>query len=168
MTTALLIVGTWLAVLALARRRFVSMAVLGFPGVLLHELLHWTVGFVLLARPCAINLIPRRAGNEWHLGSVSFTSLNLLNAAPVALAPLLLLWLVWLGLYHWMLPALLGKHYLSATLIGYVLACGLYYSRPSRANLKLGGWSIVFWLAIAISGWAIWSSYFNTIQTPWA
>ena len=110
--------------------------------------------------------MPRRAGPTWHFGSVSFTGLNLFNAAPVALAPLLLLWLVWLGLFHWMLPALQSRHYLSAALIGYVLACGLFYSRPSRADLQLGGWSIVFWLVVSAGLWILWSGYFNTVQPP--
>lgn len=166
MIIALLILGGWLGLLALARRQFVWLALLGFPGVVLHELLHWTVGLLLLARPCAINLVPRRAGPVWQFGSVSFTGLNLFNAAPVALAPLLLLWLVWLGLVHWMLPAVLSRHYLSAVLIGYGLACGLFYSRPSRADLRLGGWSIACWLLVAASSWAVWSGYFNTIQSP--
>ena len=123
----------------------------------MHECMHLTVGIILLAKPAALNLIPRRAGRQWQFGSVSFRGLTLFNAAPVAYAPLLLLGLAWLGWHHWLLPAVFAHHYLQALLAGYLIACALFYSLPSTADIKVGGLSSLFWSAIALAGWWFWA-----------
>ena len=57
-------------------------------GTLCHEVAHYCVGLVTFARPSAISIIPRRAGRNWKLGSVSFGNICWYNAAPTALAPM--------------------------------------------------------------------------------
>ncbi len=156
MVIAMSILAGWMALLVLARRQFFHIALIGFPGVVLHELMHLLVGLVLLAKPVSMNLWPRRAGNHWHFGSVAFTGLNLFNAAPVAYAPLLLLPAAWIALHHWMLPQVQRGAYTIAVLWGYVIACGVFYSLPSVTDLKAAGWSTVFWLAMAAVSVAIW------------
>ncbi len=61
------------------------------PGTLCHELAHFSVGLLTNAEPTAISLFPRRKGKVWELGSVTFSNLRWYNAAPAALAPLLIL-----------------------------------------------------------------------------
>jgi hypothetical protein len=70
------------------------------PGTLCHELAHFGVGLLTNAEPTGINMIPRRRGRVWELGSVTFANLRWYNAAPAALAPLLVL-LVPLAVAAW-------------------------------------------------------------------
>ena len=60
-------------------------------GTVCHELAHWCVGLVTGACPGALTVIPRRAGRHWQLGSVTLNRVRWYNAAPAALAPLLVL-----------------------------------------------------------------------------
>lgn len=74
-------------------------------GTFCHELAHLFMGLITAAHPASMNLIPRRTGRGWELGSVTFRNLRWYNAAPTALAPLLIivipfcvaLWRVHLG-----------------------------------------------------------------------
>jgi len=69
-------------------------------GTLCHELAHFSVGLLLGADPTGFSIIPRRQGRTWELGSVTFANLRWYNAAPAALAPLLVL-LVPLAVAWW-------------------------------------------------------------------
>jgi hypothetical protein len=60
-------------------------------GTFCHELAHFGVGLLLGAEPVNFSIIPRRSGRNWELGSVTFANLRWYNAAPAALAPLLVL-----------------------------------------------------------------------------
>ncbi|SHG98455.1 hypothetical protein [Massilia sp. CF038] len=60
-------------------------------GTMCHELAHWLVGWLTGARPGALTIIPRRQGAHWQLGSVTLTRVRWYNAAPTALAPLLII-----------------------------------------------------------------------------
>jgi hypothetical protein len=60
-------------------------------GTLSHELAHFFAGLLTGARPTGLTVIPRRVGRNWELGSVTFANLRWYNAAPAALAPLLVL-----------------------------------------------------------------------------
>jgi hypothetical protein len=157
MTLSLILLSGWLLLLVLAQRQFFHIALVGFPGVVMHEFMHLMVGLVLLAKPTSLNLIPRRAGDKWLFGSVSFSGLTIFNAAPVAYAPLLLLGVAWILFQHWMLPSIHEEHYLTWLLSGYVIACALFYSLPSITDIKVGGWSTVFWGMIAIGIWWLWT-----------
>jgi len=69
-------------------------------GTLCHELAHFSVGLLTNAEPVGLSVLPRRIkaargaggkGHNWELGSVTFANLRWYNAAPSALAPLLVL-----------------------------------------------------------------------------
>lgn len=60
-------------------------------GTLCHELAHALVGWVTGAAPASLTIIPRRKGRHWELGSVTLTRVRWYNAAPAALAPLLIM-----------------------------------------------------------------------------
>jgi hypothetical protein len=69
-------------------------------GTLCHELAHFAVGLLTNAEPVGLTILPRRKGKVWELGSVTFANLRWYNAAPAALAPLLVL-LVPLAVAWW-------------------------------------------------------------------
>jgi hypothetical protein len=68
---------------------------LQLPGTLCHELAHFLVGLLTFARPASLSIVPRRAANGWQLGEVRLANARWYNAAPTALAPLLLVLLPW-------------------------------------------------------------------------
>ena len=78
--------------------RFVLAAwFLRLPGTVIHEGLHFCVGFFTFAGPVWISLIPHRIDGQWTLGGVSFVNVRWYNAVWVCIAPLLSLPLcVWL------------------------------------------------------------------------
>jgi hypothetical protein len=143
-----------LAVLALQRlARRVGMwtyAALALPGTLAHELAHYVVALALRADPHLPRLWPERGEHGWRLGSVAFRA-PWWRAAPIALAPLMLLpaalaWLLafgvdargaWLALHAWIAGTLL-----SAAL-------------PSRADLRIAAPSLLI-LGLAIVAYAVW------------
>jgi hypothetical protein len=59
-------------------------------GTLCHELAHYVVGLLTGAQPASFTVIPRRVGRHWELGSVMLRRVRWYNAAPAALAPLLI------------------------------------------------------------------------------
>lgn len=60
------------------------------PGTVAHELAHFAVALLLRAKPSFPNLMPKRDGDAWRLGSVQAAP-NLITTIPIALAPFLLL-----------------------------------------------------------------------------
>ncbi len=59
-------------------------------GTICHELAHFIAGLLTGARPASFTVIPRRVGQHWELGSVTLTRVRWYNAAPAALAPLVI------------------------------------------------------------------------------
>src|SRR5437899_11438356 len=92
------------ALLRVARNSMWRIALLSLPGTIAHELTHFVVGLLLLAKPRGFSIWPRAEGSTWRLGAVSFGNIGLLNGAFVALAPLLLLPIAWLCVAHVLLP----------------------------------------------------------------
>lgn len=83
------------AALWVLSRRYSFFMLLQLPGTLCHELAHFLVGLLTFARPASLSIIPRRAANGWQLGEVRLANARWYNAAPTALAPLLLVLLPW-------------------------------------------------------------------------
>jgi hypothetical protein len=79
------------AAIWLLGRRYDSSILFYLAGTICHELAHYCVGLITLARPTSFTVIPRRTRREWTLGSVEFANLRWYNAAPTALAPFLIL-----------------------------------------------------------------------------
>jgi hypothetical protein len=59
------------------------IALLSLPGTIAHELAHFVVGLLLLAKPRGFSIWPRAQGNTWRLGSVSFGNIDPLSGAFV-------------------------------------------------------------------------------------
>jgi hypothetical protein len=79
------------ALIHILGRRHDAFIVFYLSGTICHELAHYGMGLVTMARPTSFSVIPRRSGHEWTLGSVNFANLRWYNAAPTALAPFLIL-----------------------------------------------------------------------------
>jgi len=148
-----LLVLLWLGLMRALRRSMYLLALLGFCATVLHEACHWLVGLLLHARPAAVSLWPRRQGQRWILGSVSFRNLHLGNAAFVALAPLALFALGWQLALHWLLPAFQTRHYGQWLVAGYVVACCVHGAIPSQADLRAGGVSALLYVSLAAACW---------------
>jgi hypothetical protein len=60
-------------------------------GTICHEMMHFLVGWLSGARPAGLSIIPVKQGGHWLLGSVTLTRVRWYNAAPAALAPMLII-----------------------------------------------------------------------------
>jgi hypothetical protein len=139
-----------------------AVAIWNLTGVILHELAHLLAGLLFRASPAGFSVIPRREGNFWRLGSVSFSRITALNAVPVALAPLGLAGLAyWVARnwFTWCKPSLPATLALYATV--YLL---LYNALPSRRDLRVAcNWrSIVLYSLLAAVAW-----YFRSAAQSW-
>jgi hypothetical protein len=144
------------AVLRGLRNSMWRIALLSLPGTIAHELAHFLVGVLLLAKPRRLSILPRANGHTWTLGSVSFGNVGLLNGAFVALAPLLLLPLAWLCLVRALLPLWIDGQWGWWLLAGYLTATLLYAALPSFQDIKLGGRSLLLYAAL---GGFLWWGY---------
>ena len=127
-------------------------------GTLCHELAHFSVGLLTNAEPVGMSVFPRRikrprGGHNWELGSVTFANLRWYNAAPAALAPLLVL-LVPLGVAWWRTRG--GWAFEPVDLaIMFFLAPQFLSFWPSPVDWKLAArsWPWAPLLALAAAGW---------------
>ena len=132
------------------------IALLSLPGTIAHELAHYVVGALLLAKPRGFSIWPTEQGRTWRLGSVSFGNIGLLNGAFVALAPLVLLPIAWLCVVHVLLPLWNDSQWGWWLLAGYLTATALFAALPSFQDLKLGGRSLLLYAAL---GGLVWWAY---------
>lgn len=147
---SLALILVWTLGLRFFRRFPLLLAFFSLGGTLLHELLHAGIGFLVRAKPVSLSILPSRTEEGWVFGYVSFTNLHVLNAAPVALAPLLMVpggyWL----LHAWMLPAYATGNILMWVVAGFTVASILYSSIPSITDFKIGAKSIIFYGIVVI------------------
>ena len=129
------------------------IAVLSLPGTIAHELMHFAVGALLLAKPHGFSVWPKATGHSWRLGSVSFSNIGLLNGACVALAPLLLLPIAWLCLVHVLLPLWNASRWGWWLLAGYLTATALFAALPSWQDIRLGARSLLLYFVIGALVW---------------
>ena len=132
------------------------VALFSLPGTIAHELMHLGVGYVLGAKPHGFSVWPRAQGRGWQLGSVSFRNIGLLNGVWVALAPLLLLPLAWLGLVKILLPLWNESRWGWWLLSGYLTATALFAALPSLQDLRIGWRSLLLYAAL---GGMLWWAY---------
>ena len=147
-------------------------------GTLCHELAHFVVGLLANARPVGLTVVPRWIGRgkrntgngHWELGSVTFANLRWYNAAPAALAPLMVL-AVPLAVAWWRTGA--GSSYGALDLaLAFLLAPQLLSFWPSPVDWRLAARSWP-WLLIGLGaalcwwGWrANWLAYLLTLSNP--
>ena len=141
------------ALLRSVRDSMWRIAVISLPGTIAHELTHFIVGALLLAKPRGFSVWPRAVGRRWRLGSVSFGNIGLLNGAFVALAPVLLLPIAWLCLVHVLLPLWNDSRWGWWLLAGYLTATALFAALPSFQDMKIGARSLLFYVVIGALVW---------------
>lgn len=122
-------------------------------GTLCHELAHFGVGLLTLARPRSFSVIPHRTGAQWTLGAVEFANLRWYNAAPTALAPVLTL-AIPVAVAAWRVATPWSFHWSDAAL-AVLLAPQFLSFWPSRRDwlLALGSWP---YLILAVAGYWLW------------
>lgn len=128
-------------------------------GTVCHELAHLVVGLVVGARPVAMSIVPRRIAArggrvQWQLGSVSLTRLRWYNAAPAALAPLVLIVLPF-AVAWWRTR---GQWHFAAVdlLIAFLLAPQFLSFWPSGADWRIAARSWPYLVMIAaVAAWML-------------
>ena len=65
------------------------LAVLFFPGVVIHELSHWLMAQILFVPTGRVEFMPQLRGNELKLGSVAIAQVDPIRRALVGVAPFL-------------------------------------------------------------------------------
>lgn len=73
--------------LAVAPATVVGTVVARLPATICHELAHWVVALLLRCRPSLPSILPKKDGDSWQLGAVSFYP-GIWSGGLVALAPL--------------------------------------------------------------------------------
>jgi len=119
-----------------------------FPGTLSHELLHYLAAKLFLANPTLPDLWPRRNGNNWTMGSITFEP-SFMNRIPIALAPMLLLpgsLLVVVELMH----SATGWMYL---FYAWVAGNMVHACWPSRQDWKVAAPALVIVVLLGICFW---------------
>ena len=147
----------WLAVgLVLLAQRGVARlgmwpyALFALPGTLAHELMHWGVAKLLVARPRFPALVPERVPGGWRLGSVAFSA-PWWRAAPIALAPIALAPLAFWWMGSLLAPASGGAFAVHAWVAGTLLNAAL----PSRTDWRIAAPSLLL-VAVLAGAWLAW------------
>ncbi len=140
--------------------RFFSLICL--PGTVGHELLHFLVGTITMAKPLRVSLIPKfhRDGSA-TLGFVMFSNIRWYNALWVGAAPLLALpAAIWLVYYRAaQIPPLawreLGWSYVAASLIYSCLPSStdveMVLSKPVGLAFYLASAALLLWAWLGMS-----------------
>lgn len=79
----------WFVVRKSRLGRSYLMFILAFPGTVIHELLHFTIGLVTGGHPVGFSVLPKKVEGGYVMGQVSFANINDYNALPISMAPLL-------------------------------------------------------------------------------
>jgi len=134
-------------------------------GTVFHELAHFIVGKILLAKPTNLSLIPHKVeepGRKYYvLGHVGFSKLNWFNSLPVAMAPLLLLLLAYyIENNYW---KLVEYSFWNFIIFAYLLIVFILNAIPSRQDYKVAFDSLfgmLFWVTVITAS----IYYFEEIQ----
>ncbi len=141
-----LVLGMLLVIRLSSRIGVWAYALLALPGTLAHELAHYLVAALLLARPQFPSLIPQRTEHGWRLGSVAFRA-GWLRSLPIALAPFALLPLALWWALAWMAPSLGFAYFAHAWIVAALISASL----PSSADFRI---SLPALFVIAVAGTA--------------
>lgn len=137
-------------------------ALIAWPGTVAHEACHAAVGLILGAKPRGFTVWPTRiGGGRWRLGSVSFANITWWNAAPTALAPLLLApAAVWL-LRTWALDGFFTDGPVYGAGRAFMCAILLQAAWPSLQDFKVAARGLV--PVASVLGIAWWLGLFKNI-----
>ncbi len=132
-------------------------ALLVLPGTVLHELAHWAMALLCNGRPRAPSVVPNFTGKRWTLGYVIVDHPTWYNRPLIALAPLLLLPLAYLGYRYEVRPLFWWEW--RRWLILYVVAMTLASALPSKEDLQMAQRQLfgllLLGLVLALSAWGL-------------
>jgi hypothetical protein len=121
--------------------------VLAWPGTVLHEVLHYTVGFFLGARPVELSVVPKTAESR-TVGYVNFGNLNWFNSLPTAMAPLLAFPIAW-----WLSTIVTLEWSVTGMFWIWAVSAMIAQAWPSKVDFALGTESrlgLLFWAAVIV------------------
>lgn len=143
-----------LAVLIRASSEKPLFWILAWPGTVIHEVLHYTVGFFSGARPTEISVMPQRTESR-TIGYVNFDNLNWFNALPTAMAPLLAIpiawWLSGMVTLDWTLQGIFWIWVIS-TMIAQAWPSTVDFTIGTQNKLGLVFWAVVVYLVYRYYG----------------
>jgi hypothetical protein len=123
-------------------------------GTLCHELMHLLVGWITGARPGGFTVIPVKKAGHWELGSVTLTRVRWYNAAPAALAPVLII-LIPFAVAWWRTAA--GWHFIPLDLLlAFALAPQFLSFWPSKVDWRIATRSWPYLFLMAGLAWMKW------------
>ena len=123
-------------------------------GTLCHELMHYLMGLLTFAKPGRLTVIPVKKAGHWELGSVTLNRVRWYNAAPAALAPILIL-LIPFAVAWWRTgPG--WKFQPLDLLIAFALAPQFLSFWPSAIDWRIAARSWPFVFLGAAVGWLVW------------
>ncbi len=123
-------------------------------GTICHELMHLLVGVLSGARPGGFTVVPVKKTGHWELGSVTLTRVRWYNAAPAALAPLLII-LIPLGVAWWRTSP--GWRFEPVDLpLAFALAPQFLSFWPSKVDWLIALRSWPYLLLIGGAAWLAW------------
>lgn len=123
-------------------------------GTFCHELMHFLVGLLTGARPGTLTIIPVKKVGHWELGSVTLTRVRWYNAAPAALAPILIIGIPFAVAWWRTGPG--WKFQLIDLPIAFALAPQFLSFWPSSLDWKIAWRSWPYFFIIAALAWLAW------------
>ena len=133
-----------------------ASALVNIPGTILHELMHFTVGLLLNARPCNFTIFPRKASDgSYVMGSVGFRNVTFYNAVPSAMAPLFLLVIGFMiNRYYLPIMPLTAVNYILYVLLQTII---IENAMPSGADFRVAGMYLkgILLYSILFAAWLV-------------
>lgn len=123
-------------------------------GTLCHELMHLLAGWLTGAKPGRFTVIPVKKAGHWELGSVTLNRVRWYNAAPAALAPLLILLIPFVVAWWRTGPG--WKFQPLDLLIAFALAPQFLSFWPSAVDWRIAARSWPYAFIIAPLAWLAW------------
>lgn len=127
-------------------------------GTICHELAHYLLGMLTAARPASFTVIPRRKARHWELGSVTLTRVRWYNAAPSALAPMLII-LIPIAVAWWRTRG--GNWHFQPldVLIAFALAPQFLSFWPSAGDWRIASrsWPYLILIGLGLVAWYFWA-----------
>jgi hypothetical protein len=125
-------------------------------GTLCHELMHFVVGLLTGAQPAGLTIIPVKKAGRWELGSVTLTRVRWYNAAPAALAPILIILIPFVVAWWRTRP---GWTFQPVDLpLAFALAPQFLSFWPSRVDWRIALRSWPYLFIIAALAWLAWAA----------
>jgi hypothetical protein len=129
--------------------------IINLPGTLLHELMHFIIGLISLARPTNFSIIPKRKDGYITFGYVGFNNIRWYNAFPTGMAPLLIIPFIpyLFNLYFTEIALMKGSinAYIYSGILGYIFYSLFLSIKPSKPDFQIAFsnfFGIVFYLIL--------------------